>query len=58
MCGGHHRHHGHGRGRRGYPSPEQWAERLQAYREHLEHELKNVNELIERLGEPSQPEAI
>jgi len=53
MCGGH--HHRHGRGFRGYPNREQWVERLQAYREHLEGELKNVQELIERLGEAPQP---
>jgi hypothetical protein len=58
MCEGHHQHRGHGRGRRGYPTREQWAERLQGYREHLEAELRNVNELIERLGEPPQPEAV
>ena len=44
---------------RGYPNREQWVERLQAYREQLESELKNVQELIERLGdapgEPAQP---
>ncbi|HVW88018.1 MAG TPA: hypothetical protein VHC01_01005 [Gaiellaceae bacterium] len=56
MHGRHHHRHGHGRGRRGYPTPEQWAERLQAYRTHLEAELKNVNELIGRLGEPEQPQ--
>ena len=28
---------------------------LQSYREHLEGELKNVQELIERLGEAPQP---
>ena len=50
MCEGHQSRHG--RGRRGYPTREQWADRLQAYREHLEAELRNVNELIERLGEP------
>ena len=50
MCGGHHH-----RGRRGYPTREQWAERLRDYREHLEAELKNVQELIERLGEPAGP---
>lgn len=55
MCEGHREHRGHGHGRRGYPTREQWAERLQGYREHLEAELRNVNELIERLGEPSQP---
>ncbi|HEX7625657.1 MAG TPA: hypothetical protein VF379_01280 [Gaiellaceae bacterium] len=48
MCGGH-GHHGH-RGHRGYPNREQWVERLQAYREHLEGELRNVQELLERLG--------
>jgi hypothetical protein len=47
MCGGHHR-----RGRRSYPTREEWAERLRSYREHLEAELRNVEELIERLGEP------
>ena len=57
MHGRHHRQHGPGgRGRCGYPTPEQWSERLQAYREHLESELMNVNELIERLGEPQQPQ--
>ena len=51
MCGG--RHH---RGRRGYPNRAEWVDRLEAYREHLEGELKNVQELIERLGEaPSEP---
>ncbi len=49
MCGGH-GHHGH-RGHRGYPNREQWVERLQAYREHLEGELRNVQELLERLGD-------
>jgi len=49
MCGGHH----HRRGRRGYPNREEWVERLQSYREHLEGELKNVQELIERLGTPA-----
>jgi hypothetical protein len=51
MCRGHHR------GRRGYPNREQWVERLQAYREQLEGELKNVQELIERLAEPQQQPA-
>jgi hypothetical protein len=54
MCGGRHRHHGR-RGFRGYPNREQWVDRLQGYREHLEEELKNVQELIERLGEQPQP---
>ncbi len=56
MCGGHHRH-GHRRGFRGYPTRDEWAERLQGYKEHLESELKNVQELIERLGEPTPPAA-
>jgi hypothetical protein len=55
---GRHRHHGRGHGRHGYPTPEQWAERLQAYRTHLEAELKNVNELLGRLGEPQQPQTL
>jgi hypothetical protein len=50
MCG----HHGHrsfrGFGRRGFPSRDVWVERLEAYREHLEQELKNVQDVIERLG--------
>jgi hypothetical protein len=58
MCGEHHEHgrHGHrgrgfrGFGRRGFPSREQWLERLQAYQQHLEDELKNVQDVIERLG--------
>jgi hypothetical protein len=62
MCG--HGHHGRGRGgygfrgfgRRGFPSREQWLERLQAYQEHLEDELKNVQELIERLGSGEAPQ--
>ena len=49
MCGGHHHHRR--RGFRGYPNRKQWVDRLQAYREHLEEELANVQELIERLGE-------
>jgi hypothetical protein len=50
MCGGHQH-----RGRRGYPNREQWVERLQAHREQLESDLKNVQELIERLGDTPQP---
>ncbi len=52
MHGRHHRHGGR-RGFRGYPTREEWAERLQAYRTYLEAELKNVQELIERIGEPT-----
>ena len=63
MCGGHHehgQHEGRGRGfrgfgRRGFPNREQLVERLQGYQQHLEGELKNVQELLERLGDA--PEA-
>jgi hypothetical protein len=44
---------GPGRPGRGFPPREEWLERLQAYRQHLEEELRNVQELIERLGPPS-----
>jgi hypothetical protein len=54
MCG--HGHRGRGFGRRGYPSREQWLERLQGYQEHLEDELKKVQELIERLGSGETPQ--
>jgi hypothetical protein len=63
MCGSHH-HEGQGRGfrgfgRRGFPNREQLVDRLQGYQQHLEGELKNVQELLERLGDaPEQPEAI
>jgi hypothetical protein len=55
MCGHGHGHHGRGHGfrgfgRGGFPAREQWLERLQAYQQHLEDELKNVQDLIERLG--------
>ncbi len=61
MCEGH-GHRGHrgfrGFGRRGFPSRDVWVERLEAHREHLEQELKNVQDVIERLGrsgdEPQQ----
>jgi hypothetical protein len=59
MCGGHHEGRGHGFrgfGRRGFPNREQLVERLQGYQQHLEGELRNVQELLERLGdEPEQP---
>jgi hypothetical protein len=62
MCGHGHRGYGHGGrhgfrgfGRGGFPNREQWLDRLQAYQEHLEEELRNVQELIERLG-PSAPQ--
>jgi ribosomal protein L19E len=61
MCGAHHgRQRGFGarsfgfRGR-GFPSREEWLERLQAHRQQLEDDLKNVQELIERLGSGEQP---
>ena len=44
---------GPGRRGRGFPPREEWLERLQAYQQHLEEELRNVQELIERLGPPS-----
>ena len=52
MCEGHHHHHRRfGRGRRGFPNREQLVERLTGYRQHLEAELANVQELLERLGD-------
>jgi hypothetical protein len=51
---GHHHHHRFGR--RGFPNREQLVERLQGYREHLQSELRNVEELLDRLGDgPEQP---
>jgi hypothetical protein len=67
MCEGHHhegRGHGPGRGfrgfgRRGFPNREQLVERLQGYQQHLEGELKNAQELLERLGDaPEAPAEI
>lgn len=51
---GHHRgRHEHGFrggfGRRGFPSRDEWLERLEAHRERLEQDLANVRDLIERL---------
>lgn len=60
MCGGRHGVHGGGRGRGfafrgGFPSREEWLERLQAHRQQLEQDLANVQELIERLADgPAQ----
>ena len=60
MCEEQHHHHqgehrGRGRGfrfgRHGFPSREQLVERLTGYREHLERELENVEELLGRLGD-------
>lgn len=56
MCGG--QHHGRGFrgfGRRGFPSREEWLERLQAHQQRLEEDLANVRELIERLGDGERP---
>ena len=52
MCEGRHHAFRHGRrGRRGFPNREQLVERLTGYRQHLESELANVQDLLERLGE-------
>lgn len=61
MCGEHvhhtagHRHGGRGFGFRrgfgpgGFPTRDEWLDRLEAHREHLEQDLANVRDLIERL---------
>ena len=59
MCRHDHEHeHGQGSrrgpgrrgfGRHGFPSREQWLERLQGLEQRLEGDLANVRELIERL---------
>lgn len=58
MCGGHH-HGGPGRGfrRHGFPSREDWLEKLQAHQQRLESDLANVKELIERLGDGTAGQA-
>jgi hypothetical protein len=57
MCAEHHHHHHRrfGRGRRGFPNREQLVERLTGYRQHLESELANVQDLLERLGDGAGP---
>ena len=58
MHRGHHHHHHHRGpfGRRGFPKREQFVERLRGYQEHLQDELRNVEELLERLDDaPQQP---
>ena len=45
----HERGFGGGFGRRGFPSRDEWLERLEAHRERLEQDLANVRDLIERL---------
>ena len=62
MCGSHHEGRGRGHGfrgfgRRGFPNREQLLERLQSYQQHLEGELKNVAELLERLGDTPEQTA-
>jgi hypothetical protein len=69
MCRDHEGHgHGPGRGRRGFrgggfggrhgfPSREEWVERLQAHRQRLEQDLANVRDLIARLEDGSAPPA-
>jgi hypothetical protein len=59
----HHRRHRFGRRGPGFPSREQLVERLTSYRAHLERELENVQDLLERLGDapeqaPPAPETI
>jgi hypothetical protein len=64
MCGDHHhQHHHEHHGRRGmrgfrhgFPSREEWLERLQTHEQRLERDLSNVRELIERLGSGAQPQ--
>jgi len=64
MCHGEHQHRGRGFrgfGRRGFPNRETWVERLQAHQQHLEQELQNVKDVLERLGgndAPEQPQEI
>jgi hypothetical protein len=59
MCRGHHEHGGRGFrgfGRRGFPDRQTWVERLQAYQQHLEDELSNVKDVLERLGSGETPQ--
>lgn len=55
MCEGHQhahrRRHRFGRRGFGFPNREQLVERLTGYRAHLERELANVQELLDRLGD-------
>jgi ribosomal protein L15 len=54
---GHHRGPGFrgGFGRRGFPSHDEWLERLQRHEQRLEADLQNVRELIGLLGRPETP---
>jgi len=53
----HRGHHHRGPfGRRGFPKREEFVERLRSHKEHLQEELKNVEELLARLDDgPQQP---
>jgi hypothetical protein len=52
----HHRGSGfRGFGRRPFPSSDEWVQRLQGYEQRLQEDLKNVQELIARLGAPTTP---
>lgn len=58
MCEAHHEgehRRRHRRGRRGFPNRDQLVERLTGYRQHLESELRNVQDLLERLGDAATP---
>lgn len=52
---GHHRHSGRGRRGFGFPNREQLVERLQRYRQFLEREQQNVEDLLERLADRDTP---
>jgi len=55
MCGhgdhvrGHRARGFRGFGRGGFPNREEWLERLQGHQQRLEEDLRNVQDLIERL---------
>ena len=62
MCHGHDEHAEHGRphgrrGRRGFPNRQKLVERLQGYQQHLEAELANTRDLLDRLGDAPEPAA-
>ena len=65
MCGhghyarGHHARGLRGFGRGGFPNREEWLERLQSHQQRLEEDLRNVQELIERLQPaPEEPASV
>lgn len=43
-------------GRRGFPSRDEWVERLEHHRDRLEQDLANVRDLIGRLKDEPQGE--